>query len=238
MSKPVRRYKKRKATAAPLSEGLKKIIRSSSKRMPAETYGMSTVVTRNPLGLNNKRDVILTYTYVYEDTTASPGLYDNIFCGNGVFQPKYAAATSQPLAFDQYAALYNSYHCKASSIEVQVFNDTGTYNHIIVQPQPYSTAFDSRQKACEQPKAKWKILEESTGLNRQATIKHYATTKEILERNNMGDDTNALVTANPASMWYWHLTARPHNDIAQNIFVVVRIKYYVQFFEPKALPLS
>lgn len=181
--------------------------------------------------------VKLKYTENLVLTTAG-GNTHYVYSGNSVFDPNVTGGGSQPMGYDEYSALYTRYNVHSCAIRVTAASTDAVPTYITLLPHADSSGFADLRTSIAHPNSRWKIIPASASTTR--TIKHYSTTRKMLQIKDMSDHINstAATTTNPTTRWYWILTFA--NTDAGNLALdmIVELTYYVEFSRPKELAMS
>lgn len=205
----------------------------------AARQGPSTAIIKQPSGLPDRLHVKLVYREQFS-SAQSPGsnLAELIYQGNSPFDPAGGAGSGQPELWTEWSAMYQRYLCTGSKIDVvsQLNNaSTGPNTGMtMITHSPYIGGYASINAMMEDPYCRRKAIKANyigTGMNRQV---YSCSTAKALNRTqaNIRDDNDftALVTANPAIVWYWHVGNFVPGSNDQSLIVDVKITYYVTFY--------
>jgi len=172
-----------------------------------------------------------------------------VWAGNGCFDPNITGTGSQPYNFDDWSLQYNRYRVVGSTIWANFITNATTYAAtqclLLVAPRhTTTTVIGSFESAISAPYAKFKILNQlNSGYTPKSdVISHSMSTQKILGLTNaelMSDQYQALFTANPSHLWYWH-TSIQANDGTSTITgrLYVKIVYDIEFFDRIELTLD
>lgn len=187
----------------------------------------------------------LTYAenFTLSSTTGIPATY--LFSANGLYDPNVTGTGSQPRFFDTLCgannttAPYNNYRVYAGKITVEViptgsdstsmrgFIGVGLYNTTATGP---STLAEMRMRV----DYKTRFLGYWSGGHDVARISRYADFKTLFGIKDMKDDPNVVgdSTANPSKSARWAVTYCPSDESSsRDVKVLVKIRYYVSFFD-------
>lgn len=206
-------------------------------------------------GFPKKKIVKLRYTdsSITLDA-ASQSTAQHVFRANSVFDPDYTAAGHQPMAFDQWALLYQRYTVLGSKITVR-YTPTSASNltpaymgctlGTVTNPLANFTTgvnyvnniLESKQTGNYQVVGTLYPVQSSKG-PRYASITKTFSAKKFFGKVNVqdGNSTSAAITANPSDTAYysvWMASIDSNNPAA--ITVNVSIDYIVMFHEPIAI---
>lgn len=221
------RRRQRKAKKTPYRKGKK-------GRKYAKAAALTTF-SRGP-GFGDMTFVKLNYADTVQ-LTGLPSSIPYVFRGNSLFDPNLTATGHQPLYFDQYSAVYDRYRVLGSSIRLDVVNiSAGSACYMVVEANTDQSTFTSISDIYEQGRSRApRIIPVASRIS--VRHKQYASTRKVcgLTKSQVMDDTfAALVTTNPGNVWYWNiLFGSTDQTTSINVNFVVKITYYVQFFDRK-----
>lgn len=172
------------------------------------------------------------------------GIVEEVFRGNGMFDPEVAVGGNQPLGFDEWSNLYRRYRVLASKLTIRVSSgDSVDATMMFVVPLNSSGSIGNRQELLENEKAKKQILGIQTSQNR-GVLSYYMPSNKIrgvsesAVKNEI--DYSALTTADPQLQWYWHAgivdVSSSGDTISSDVYI--EIEYYVEFFDRATLTRS
>ena len=208
----------------------------------------------------NKNKISICYTPLHKPdimrvalnftVSASTGIITNgrdfVYRGNSCFDPDFAVGGTQPLAFDQWSALYTRYRVLASKCTFKVKNVTGITGSgqmMVLVPLVTNSAVTNRELLAEQRYAKTRMVGDSDGMD-VAVLECYMDTASVRgvpkEAIRIDSNYSALTSADPNLQWYWHCGCYDaSNSLAETAFnFIVQITYYVEFFEGSTLNRS
>jgi hypothetical protein len=169
---------------------------------------------------------------------------DYVFRANGCFDPDVTSTGLQPANWDDWSAQYTRYRVWGSTLHYNIANSaSGTLDlvtHVIgprhtstavatqaaqenFQAQPYtkvgkSIVYNNGSKASDQIGSISMSTEKFLGLSRQEFLGN--------------DDLTALVSADPAHQWFWHLCFSVDDQTSTcNMYINVCIEYDVEFWD-------
>lgn len=216
--------------------------RKISKRrfLPKRHSIASKTLIRQPTGAADSTFIKLTYTQALSFSPAALGVGFYVMRGNSIWDPDFTSTGGQPYFSDQWATIYQAYTVLGSSIRVQAFADAGTTAYQLnVTPSTGSANYTNLDHITEQPYTRYTV----TQVNQASrAVKNYMSTNKILgvRKSQVFDDPNlsALLTANPASSWFWHINVASLSGAASQTYVVrMKITYFVRLFN-RARPLE
>lgn len=207
---------------------------SGVNRMPM-TFPRQTI----PRGMN--RD----FTYCYDGqihTGTSQNIYgpEDQFKLNDCFDPAVGAASTQPLFWDQFSALYSRYRVYAATVEVR-WQTTDTSNitacACLIQPSTAShnvtgqnTAFVSEMPMCS-------VIRIAPGGEHNWIVGPKRFTMSEIEGSKSwttDDDFAAQVTASPAVSPTLRLACANRNGTDDvYVYYTIRITYHTHLYDPK-----
>lgn len=169
---------------------------------------------------------------------------DYVFRANGCFDPDVTSTGFQPANWDDWSAQYTRYRVWGSTLHYNIANSaSGTLDlvtHVIgprhtptavatqaaqenFQAQPYTRVgktivYNNGSKASDHIGSLSMTTEKFLGLSRQEFLGN--------------DDLTALVSADPAHLWYWHLCFSMDDQTSTCvIYLNVCIEYDVEFWD-------
>lgn len=166
---------------------------------------------------------------------AGTGWYQ--FSINSLFDPNTTGAGHQPQGFDQWSQFYSKYQVNASSIVCRPLpGDTNVTQFILYPSNDFGTITPTAAK--EQPYSRHSYMT-STSTVQFTQVKQYISVKKLLARNTNSVNYTGTTATSPPSQFYWHLILNSLNgtDIS-DIWVDVKITFYVKFFDRKSLGTS
>jgi len=186
--------------------------------------------------------VQLKYNRAGAFTGAAP--QSNVFRGNSVFDPDYSGVGAQPRGFDQWKTLYRRYRVIASKVTarggtIAASNASG----IVVTALNTNTVIGNPVDALESNFAECSKVGTSQG-DSSMTVTNYKSTatvrggpKDLVQYES---DLSALVSANPAQQWYWHVLLYNADGTTGTVDsnINVEIIYYVEFYDRETLSQS
>jgi hypothetical protein len=191
------------------------------------------------LGVPQKLSAVLRYTDSYTHTHTSGAVQTWLFRGNSVFDPDYTFTGHQPVGFDEYAAFYQHYIVRRSRIVVYVSSLTAAVPQVcVVRPVTEIVAATDYKEQVEATMSSYKVIP-TTSIPVQ-TIENVASTSKLFEAQLSSDqDFGALVTTNPAKVWYWQIVTEPANGASTTVLALtVVIEYDVEFDQKQVLTTS
>lgn len=202
--------------------------------------GPGTTIIRQPSGTSDRLFVKLRFREQFS-SAQSPGtnLADIVYKGNSPFDPSFTSAV-QPYLFSNWAQLYQRYVCFGSKITTyNVMNNatSGPANAMtMISHSPYQAAYVSIYSFETDPYVKRKNVNfGALGVGRNSQS-YFCSTAKATNRPKKAvaieENYSALVTADPATLWYWHLGNYVPGSNDQSLICDVVIDYYVMFYQP------
>jgi hypothetical protein len=201
----------------------------------AKTEGKATSLTTSLLGgVGDTARVTLRYVQFFTVAGTSGVLGKNTFRGNSVFDPDQSGTGAQPVWFDDYALFYNRYRVVGSRCSVLAQGTTNNSLPVLFGLCPqHATAALTAEGYLSQPYGMSAVASPGTT---PAQLSLYISTAKVLGYPGggvMGSDAlSALVSTNPAHVWYWHVWSQPMDQattLAGTMYVT--IDYDVLFFD-------
>ncbi len=191
--------------------------------------------------------VALTYTAGKGlDSGGAGSIASQVFRGNSLFDPDFTGTGAQPTGFDQWAAFYERYRVRGSSMTVRVRAEVDASSTIfpmgVLLPKTVTTLDTNYADAAGEPYARTKMISNQEA-GYPSTLKSYMTTTKILglsKREAADVDYSALVGANPSKEWFWHFYIEDAITAGLNIKskVYFEVTYYCEFYKRKSLSRS
>jgi len=186
-----------------------------------------------------RQRVILRYTQ--EGTLAAAAATGTqVFRANSCFDPDLTGVGAQPVGFDQWSAFYNRYIVYKCFVEFKIANRGAIGGTFGVHSTNQDTNVDVATLA-SQPDAKFYQLGLNSGqdvLEDKMMIRLWILNGRTF-RDYMADDRHqAAVGANPAELGLWRMRWDSYVGGAATIHYIVRLSYYVEFFDTIQLALS
>lgn len=203
------------------------------RRKRSSRNSMQVVRVRNMSAFPDAMDVRLVYTS--NALTSNTFLGNSQFRGNSCFDPDFTSTGHQPLAYDQFAAVYNRYYVRASTASI-TFQNNDTSNGLIASLIPTTLSavtFTSSEDIREQPYAKVAWIGQ-VGSNNTRTLRSTMSTAKIRGKFSKYDESYAsIVTDNPNRQWFWNVTTENANlsGSAVTANLSMTFIFYVRFYK-------
>lgn len=186
-----------------------------------------------------RQRVILRYTQ--EGTLASAAASGTqVFRANSCFDPDLTGTGSQPVGFDQWSAFYNRYIVYKCFVEFKIANRGAIGGTFGVHATNQDTNVDVATLA-SQPDAKFYQMGLNTGfdiVDDKMMIRLWILNGRTF-RDYMADDRHqAAIGANPSELGLWRMRWDSYAGGAATVHYIVRLSYYVEFFDTIQLALS
>lgn len=171
--------------------------------------------------------------------TTAGGVSNQVYRGNGPYDPEESVGGGQPRYFDQMMALYANYVVFSSSITVRVINMDAVPLRVGVIPSYINTDFTSINAVSEMPGGTIRLVGPSTG-KEHTVIKRYAKTNQILTYKNVIDEVSLSGNSagNPDKQWFWHVVLENIDAGDLNAQVEIEIKYYTLLYNREHIASS
>lgn len=182
-------------------------------------------------GFPTKIITILRYFDQYALTSTSGGVGATVFRMNGPFDPDLTGVGHQPLYWDKYAAVYQSYRVLGSRITATISGNTlqstqGPWWFGINGSTSSASMGNFARNRSEQNDSI------STVYNGQSTPQtlSFAYSPEIKLGRPAGDDTvGAFVSTNPSTQYFAHVWFADMNGATSTSITRVGIEYTIEF---------
>lgn len=176
------------------------------------------------------------------ENAASTTYAESGFTMNDMFDPQAGSGAAQCVGFDQLALLYRRYRVLKAYIRVRASLNsdqaaptaTALEAQLVVYPSNVTTAASTAADGMSQPYARTKFFSGEYPAN----IDMAFTIANFVGDTVSADRLQALITASPASILYWHVgvISRAYTNIKSIINVTTT--YDVEFFERALLDRS
>ncbi len=196
-------------------------------------------VPRNLIGIPPSIKVNLRYQDHDTHTHTSGALQTWLFRGNSVYDPDYTNTGHQPVGFDELSAFFQYYRVVKSEILVKSSSLTADIPQLVaVRPVREIVAQSSITPVIESTRTSFDKVA-TNGIPCTDTRNH-ASVKDIFVGQNATDqDFGALVTTNPAKVFYWEIDTEPANGASTAVLALtVIVTYEVIFSQKQILTIS
>lgn len=187
-------------------------------------------------GFPTKIITILRYVNTHIMTSTSGGIATLVYRMNGPFDPDATGVGHQPMYWDRYAAIYQSYRVLGSRLTAIMSPQTTVYSASASQPVIHFGINGSTSSTSLGTSGRNRMEQNdaiSTMTNQQSTpIKlSFAYSPEIKLGRPAGDDTvGAFVSTNPVTQYYAHVWANDESGAAAtNMVLKVEVEYTIEF---------
>lgn len=217
----------------------------ASRQLSRSTMGRLTSLTlKRGCGFPDRFTTCVAYSGQFVLDTAGSGAPSlRVFRGNGAYDPVHAAAAGNKCAyFDQFAALYQTYMCWGSSIDIRFVNvetigSAPDANTFAVMPSRNESLPTPWTAVMEETRSKYRVIKDA----KDGTYRmfHSAKTRQILPagRNNYSSTLISATNSIPQDQWYWLVACNGIDGLTDAKFTCLfKIKYYVTFYERKNIP--
>lgn len=235
------------AVAAGVSSGFgggRKRARSISRASGARKAARSSV-SRNLTWKGRAFPPICRTKLKYVDTAApasAGGSVEFLIRANSAFDPYYAAGGHQPMGFDQYAGIYDSYRVLSMSYKLTFSSTDNTDSrqvHLVVWANNVATTAASLSDAIEQAGSKYTIVRYPGGEPHiiSGKIHNNEVVGQTPTQYKMDNGNRSLCTADPANLSLFHIFA--HSGIATfSGSLLYELTYDIEFVDTKATAQS
>lgn len=164
------------------------------------------------------------------------------FRGNSLFDPNYTGTGHQPLYFDQYSAIYDRYRVMGAKIQIDIINMSGTSAvYLVLNSNTQASITTDAPTLLEQTRSTiTKIIPIAQRI--PIRVKMYCSTRKACGLNKkqvFDQDYSALVSADPSQLWYYNwLASSVDNTTALDVYYMVKLTYYAQFYDRKLINQS
>lgn len=205
----------------------------SSRRNQSSGNKVNSFVNIRDFGFPDRYACKLKYTST--DTLSGTGsTTQKVFRINSLFDPDLSGVGSQPLNFDQLAAVYNKYLVTAVDWECTFTNLNSTAANVVAVASDQTLSGSSFDSLTENKRAKMAALSINSGGLSTRKLKGHVSMSDLHGQPNIDSDPDqySIVSANPQDVAYLTLEAADFTT-ATTISVGVRTKivYHCVFKE-------
>jgi len=198
--------------------------------LPRDSYGPLTIYRAPGVGVPDEFYTHLVYTTTLAPSAASVAV---VQLQSSLFDPDPALGGSQPTFFDQLAALYGRYQVLGMSAMVEFTQQSSIPTNLAtawtidqpstsILPDTLAMYRFSRMRSVNGVGSPTGRFNESMSCNR---VFGYRSILEL-------QDTQALVSANPARMMFFTISTVPADGAtADTRFIRVKMTYHCRFFQ-------
>lgn len=201
--------------------------------------------TRNklPTGVPDRMSLKLKYETIINMTSAGSTAVQ-VFRGNSLFDPDYTGVGTQPLGYDQWSNFYERYKVNASKmmISFSATSDSNIAATLLLNLTPNGGTSNTPDTRAYY---EWgttaynrnKLVGLMSGGSPIVYMKNYVSTQKIWGEKTTSDEYSALITSNPARVWFWvfQVDAMSGGGAATTGLVKCTITYYCEFYDRKQL---
>lgn len=201
-----------------------------------EQRAMMPVFFRNPVMGQAFPDRLRTKMVFDDETNFLGGSFsDNVFLGNGVFDPDTSLGGLSAYQFAELIRNYTRFCVYSSSIRCDLINNTGNQGVLLtIVPSSSTTLFTTVSQTISQPWSKYPRIC-GTGGNHPVTMRHFAESTTMLGVNRLQLKDNSFCgssVADPVQKWFWHVVIAAVDGVTVvNLNLRTRIVYYVEWFD-------
>lgn len=187
---------------------------------------------RLQFGFPTKIITILRYIESYPLTSTSGGVGTQIMRMNGPFDPDLTGVGHQPMYWDRYNQIYQSYRVLGSRLTA-----TMSGNNLSTSAQgPWHFGINGSTASTSMGTSARNRMEQNDGIstlfNQQSTpvTLSYAYSPEIKLGRPAGDDTvGAFVSTNPTTQYFAHVWVADAGGFTSSVLVKVAVEYTIEF---------
>lgn len=197
-------------------------------------YNPKTLVNQ---GLGFPRSSLVTLRYSQKVAISGTPSHLQSFTANGLYDPDATGAGHQPMGFDQWAAFYSKYKVRSFTVEVKGMFDGSTSTGMAFVLENDTTVSTDLAELSERNSGDLLIAPASNN-GTFSFLKTY-NMSDVAGQSIEDEDYSALVNANPAKPWYWHMrTTSLDGASAIAGDCIVTISYNCEFSDPNDLAQS
>lgn len=201
----------------------------------------TSYVMKGPNIAPDTYSVKMVYQMSTSLSSSSGAATHHVYRGNSVHDPDLTGTGTQPAGHDELSALYNRWRVMGSQIEVTAMSSNAVVpDDLVLRPATSSTPIGGTTEAfSEQPYA-----QRRTGFSKEQKfyLKQYMSTPKMfgVSKNQVkSEESYAGGVTNPDIDWYWLVSYQPvDKTTTQGIYLVVRITFYVTYYQRKVLDQS
>jgi hypothetical protein len=153
---------------------------------------------------------------------------------SSLFDPNLTGSGSQPLSFDQLAAVYQKYLVLKCDWEVQATNLNSTAAFITVVPTDVTVASASMQSLSEIKRSVTRALSINSGGQATVTMRGSVDMSDLHGQIDLDADSSqySLVSTNPSDTAFLTIRAADYTTATSiSVGIRVRLTYYAVFKE-------
>lgn len=197
-----------------------------------------------PSGIPLSRRGYLRYSESINIVSASGSLGAHLFRANSCHDPDYTGVGRQPMAWDEWKALYNHYCVVGSKIKVTVLSDSGTTSPFVVgvylsdgTTLPYTNwnGYNEAKKGTQV------MINGTPNVRTQSAVAKFSAKKyfNVTDIKDNFQRLGALTSGNPAELSYFVVYYQQIDTaISDTKTILITMDFIVDFSEPKSLALS
>lgn len=183
--------------------------------------------------------VKLRWSHTYAAPAAVGAFQVQLIRANSAYDPDASGpSASQPVGYDQWAAMYRDYQVLGCAYDGELSGDQAAASPGVFCVYPSFTLSTSNlNSATSQPYAKSLVVSASGGSNKRIRrIKHFMRTKKLVGRSTSSVNYAATTTSDPSAVWYWVQVFGTMDGVTNaEYFLRVKITYYIKFWNRRAL---
>ena len=186
-----------------------------SRRRPRRRYRRVFRRKRQVSTMPDRFRCKLVYGQTFGATAITTPANELVIGANSLFDPGQASDVKQPYFYDQMAAMYNKYLVHASKVTMIFATDTGTTVGFVGYVYPNTTTtslFQNVSNIITMPRVRYNFTLSQGSVGNK--VSNYMKTKRMYNIANLKDNEEfkALVSAEPATKWYWLCGVQPINQ--------------------------
>lgn len=218
--------------------------RRGVKRRRVETNRTTAVVPRRVSGIPNETFVKLYYADSDVMTSAAGTPVSHVYRANSLFDPDYTGTGSQPVGFDQYAALYGRYCVYKVQAEVEALVGSALSTQWSINLQQdlnYPTTMSEHYADISTEDSAFHIGGYANVVGRFKRVWNLASKNGVTLKEYLSDDRfQAAVGNNPSETMGIRITASPIDGAASACILgyTVKLTYWAKFYDRQVLNMS
>lgn len=200
--------------------------------------------TRYPTGPNTLVRKLRYVESVVLNGGASVAAANHFFSANGLFDPNITGTGHQPMAFDQYIAMYDHYKVLSSKMTIHPLanpsaSTADNQQIVLIYLDDDITAITNINNMIEQGQTSYMVINSGASAPPKLTSKSF-NSKTFFSNRLSGDSLLGTGSANPVEQAFYNISTAALNGTGDpvSLAVLVVIDYVVSFSERKTLGSS
>lgn len=197
-----------------------------------------SIAWKSPIAPDEMR---LKFNYTYTGHLNSIATASHMFSGNSPYDPDATGTGRQPPAWDDYSGLYDKYQCVGSKAEVTFHNSSvNTAPAACILTAQVTSTFTTNtitdvstgQNPWNQYNTKTVVVGGANYSGTKKKVRMYRSTRKLLGRDYIDDDTKSFTNNNPVARWYWAVGAFAYDaSDTLDVYYTIKLTYYVIMYQ-------